>query len=283
MARKRNSKKLVTNKTTKDDKSKTNKFGKRSIKAICKEPIRNLKEHSTKPGKNSDYRGARIDLKDVREWDDFFTAADVEKLWTESPKLNQAVTRDLKQRETDRIIIGTPVRGGMFNEQCLVTSWDDVLKTLNLSFLKCAEALGKTGHIMIGDGQNAEWISPDAEADAHRKRPDYSGFLKEYDDDSQFLGDGPQKVFNRIPGDAKQQRKIRRDHFPPNGKLYKPKRRNLEAEKVLSQIHGYMDSHEARYGYIVTNEELICFRRRAGKWGQLDISKAIPHNVEANS
>jgi hypothetical protein len=90
-------------------------------------------------------------------------------------------------------------------------------------------------------------------------------------------------VFNRIPGDAKQFRKICRAMLPPDGERFKKKNKNKEAIKVLSQIHGYMDQHEARYGYLINNEELVCFRRRGTGWGQLDISEAIRHDVEADS
>jgi hypothetical protein len=91
---------------------------------------------------------------------------------------------------------------------------------------------------------------------------------------------GAKNVFNRIPGDAKLYRKIRRSWLPPNGELYLTGEREVEARKILTQVHGYMDMHEARYGYIVSDEELIFLRRRPGKWGQLDISPAIRHNVK---
>ena len=34
-----------------------------------------------------------------------------------------------------------------------------------------------------------------------------------------------------------------------------------EVEKFFIQIHDYMNRHEARYDYIVNDEELIFFRR----------------------
>jgi hypothetical protein len=43
-----------------------------------------------------------------------------------------------------------------------------------------------------------------------------------------------------------------------------------------------MYQHESRYiyGYIVTDQELICFRRRSTGWGQLDIAPVVLHKVE---
>jgi hypothetical protein len=54
-------------------------------------------------------------------------------------------------------------------------------------------------------------------------------------------------------------------------------RKREEVKKVLSQIHDYMDMHNNRYGYVITETELIMFRRRNKKetWGQLDFSPAI--------
>jgi hypothetical protein len=43
-----------------------------------------------------------------------------------------------------------------------------------------------------------------------------------------------------------------------------------------------MDMHESRYGYVVNDQELIFFRRRPGKWGQIDIGPAIRHDVKPN-
>jgi hypothetical protein len=65
--------------------------------------------------------------------------------------------------------------------------------------------------------------------------------------------------------------------IPPDGELYIQGIGFAEATKVLSQIHSYMDRSDARYGYIVTDEELIFFRRRGTGWGQLDVSPPIPH------
>lgn len=233
-------------------------------------------------GGNSDYSGRAIRLEDVKAWKEFFTAKEVEDLWNDSPALKKIVSERLKEKDTDRIVLGVPPAGGMHNETCLERAWDDIQKQLNLAFEKCAEALGQTQYVMMGDGQNAEFISPNAERNANRKRPDYAGYLKNSADDTQYLGKNPKAVFNRIPGDAKQFRHINRNMLPPDGSKYDPERSNAEAQKVLNQIHGYMDQREARYGYIVTNEELICFRRRDCGWGQLEVSEAIRHDVEAD-
>ena len=48
-----------------------------------------------------------------------------------------------------------------------------------------------------------------------------------------------------------------------------------EFNQVLSQINFYMIQHHARYGYILTDRELVAIRRRDGV-GNLDLSLRIP-------
>ena len=56
----------------------------------------------------------------------------------------------------------------------------------------------------------------------------------------------------------------------------------METKKVLNQIHDYMDMHHNRFGYVLSETELIMFRRRENGWnatpvwGQLDFSPNIP-------
>ena len=95
----------------------------------------------------------------------------------------------------------------------------------------------------------------------------------------QYAKDGPEKVANRIPGDAKLYTKIRRSMLPPDSDEFSS---DIEAEvvKILGQIHDYMDRHEARYGYLVNDEELIFFKRRGTGWGHMNISPAIRHDMD---
>jgi hypothetical protein len=71
--------------------------------------------------------------------------------------------------------------------------------------------------------------------------------------------------------------------LPPDGAEFKESRHaQAEAKKVLSQIHGYLDFSEARFGYIINDEELIFFRRRGTGWGHIDVSPAIRHDVDGD-
>jgi hypothetical protein len=48
----------------------------------------------------------------------------------------------------------------------------------------------------------------------------------------------------------------------------------VEGQKVMNQIHDYLDMHGNRYGYIITETELVMVRRRdeerSSRWGQMD-------------
>lgn len=257
----------------------------RTCKSVLRRPIYGLKSHNKERGDNSAFKGRRIELRHVELWKDFLKVEEVEALWEEYPDLDTVMEREWTAEESGRCLHGKPVTGANLNEQELeALSRSSGQYTINLVSEICAKALQGTDaptYVIMGDGASATWISPNAEECAKRKKPDYAGYLQ-HSDDSQYQGKRPTYLMNRIPGDAKLFRKIRRDWLPPDGTAFKAGKYEKEARKVLSQIHHYMDSHEARYGYIVNNEELIFFRRRDTGWGQLDISPAIRHDVEPN-
>jgi len=129
----------------------------------------------------------------------------------------------------------------------------------------------------LSGGADATWISSGAEPGSHGKKPDFSG--SEHDAaDPGFTNKKLDAKFNRIPGECKMSGKFGSRFIPPDGDLYLQRTGLTEARKVLSQIHCYMDRSEARYGYIVTDEELIFLGRRGTGWGQIDVSRPIPHD-----
>jgi hypothetical protein len=232
----------------------------------------------------SSYGGLRIDLKDVEVWDDFITCKDVEKLWEETSELESSYLTDMTAEDTDRVMLNEPVMGGINDEMGLEKKWATIQAEINLALLRYAQITQNTPSprvVIMASGQNALWVSPEAERKAKRKRPDYASYEIHWNDEK-FSNVKPTDVFNRIPGDAKKFPGVCRDKLPPDGRDYNKNTPNVTIRNVLSQIHGYMDRHEARYGYIITNEELICFRRSGKNWGKLDISPAFRHNVEAD-
>jgi hypothetical protein len=52
-----------------------------------------------------------------------------------------------------------------------------------------------------------------------------------------------------------------------------------EAEKVFTQIYNYMNYCNARYGYVLTNHELLMLERIPGQFGRLKVSQSIPLSV----
>jgi len=248
--------------------------------------LTNIDSRTIKGGKNSAYKGRAIDLRDVVRWsEDFFSVEEIEKIWEDDPEMEAIVTRPLTGDEMDFCVMAEqplPFKRKIHNEQCLERLWGAIQDQLNLVLWVCAKGVQKTEKptlVIIGDGEEATYISPDAEENADRKRPDHSGYMYNPANERKR---GKVKLHNRIPGDAKLYRKLRREMLPPDGKLYRSALKNVEALKALSQIHGYMDQHEARYGYIVTDQELICFRRSSTGWGHLEIGPAIRHDVKPN-
>jgi hypothetical protein len=256
-----------------------------NCKTLLQRPITCLKADIDTRDKNTTFDQRPVNLSHVKLWEDFITVEDVEEVWKQSPKLDAAMSRQLTEKEKGRILQESPISGANVNEQSFETLWrSNCHFTLNLINLICAQAIQEKDEPIfpiIWDGSSATWIAPNAQTGAESKRPDHAGFIR---DPSlpQYQEERGRNIFNRIPGDAKLFRKIRREMLPPDGMYYKTKTYIKEAQNVLNQIHYYMDSCEARYGYIVNNEELIFFRRRKTGWGHLDISPAIRHAVVPN-
>jgi hypothetical protein len=265
---------------------KNNKTPVHTCKTVLGRPILGLKAHIDTRDSNSDYKGRKIDPLHVELWDDFLTVEEVVALWKDNPEFEAVMEREWTAEESGRCLHGKPVTGANLNEMELEALWrSNAHHTINLVSEICAKELQGTDtptFAIMGDGASATWTSPKAEKGAKRKKPDYAGYITR-SDDTQYSGKGTSLLMNRIPGDAKLFRKIRREWLPPDGAAYLEGKYEREAIKVLSQVHGYMDAHEARYGYIVNNEELIFLRRRDTGWGQIDISPAIRHDVDVNT
>ncbi|EDN06288.1 predicted protein [Histoplasma mississippiense (nom. inval.)] len=82
--------------------------------------------------------------------------------------------------------------------------------------------------------------------------------------------------WNRAPGEVKPSWKWTsnlRNSLLPAGRR--------ECRQVLSQLNFYMKQHHARYGYIITDLELVPVRRRDDV-GNLDLAQPIPWNARGN-
>jgi len=91
---------------------------------------------------------------------------------------------------------------------------------------------------------------------------------------------------NLVPGEVKVAYKFQMEFLNatimhPSYGVPRPEETKVEeAEKVFTQIYQYMNRLEAHYGYLVTDQELICIRRRADEYGAMDISDSIPLSAE---
>lgn len=82
---------------------------------------------------------------------------------------------------------------------------------------------------------------------------------------------------NRAPGDVKPSWKwgthLRNDPLPGRRKEFK---------QALSQVNWYMKQHHTRYGYILTDRELVAIRR-LDREGRIELSAPIPWNAQGTA
>jgi len=259
-------------------------------------------DNATEDGNNSKYEAPEVDLKHLELWSDFFDNDEIKEMVAD-PRWNDVLTKPFGPEDLRKIRWDSPEAGGNISEHTFELLWFDITSALNLIHLKCAQrdqGVDDPIRIVIGSGECAKKMTSvpykkhlstrenrqggHEKKKANTKKPDYAAYLHVPGSKQQELKHKRMAVDNRIPGDAKLCRKIRRSMFPPDGEEYQPRNRKIlrEVGKVVTQIHDYMDRHEARYGYIVNDEELIFFRRRGTGWGHMDISPAIRHDTNGS-
>ncbi|EED22547.1 conserved hypothetical protein [Talaromyces stipitatus ATCC 10500] len=90
-------------------------------------------------------------------------------------------------------------------------------------------------------------------------------------DTAYFATDLPESTRpNRAPGDLKPSYKWSSDLR--NGPTQRDRK---EFKQALSQVNWYMKQHRARYGFILTDRELVAIRR-LDNYGNLELSDSIP-------
>ncbi|KAE8400504.1 hypothetical protein BDV37DRAFT_257340 [Aspergillus pseudonomiae] len=82
---------------------------------------------------------------------------------------------------------------------------------------------------------------------------------------------------NRAPGDIKTSWKWK--HTLGSSSNRKDR---TEFKKVLAQVNYYMRQHKTRYGFILTNVELVAIRRRDSN-GNLELSEPIPWTTRGDT
>lgn len=247
-------------------------------------PITHLASDNNEADTNSIYEGPAVTLSDIKEWEDFCVDEEIAAMLQDT-KLSEVLNSEFTDEQLEEFTWGVPRSGGKISEQTFERLWASVVHALNTIQWVCAasrEGHANPTYLVIGDGSCATRKAPEAAGFTERKKPDFAGY-ELVPGSKQYTKEEIKLTPNRFPGDAKLFRKIRRAMLPPDGKEYLTRKgAKTEAQKVMNQIHDYMDQHEARYGYVVNDQELILLKRRGTGWGHMDISPAIRHDVETN-
>lgn len=102
----------------------------------------------------------------------------------------------------------------------------------------------------------------------------YAQLIMNYRPDTAYFDEAlPGTSLNRAPGDIKPSFKW--NTGMANHAL--PTVRN-EYRQPLSQVNFYMNQHTARYGFLLTNTELVVFQRLDAN-GNLQLAASIPYNA----
>jgi hypothetical protein len=226
------------------------------------------------------YDNTIVEMDDVRSWEvweNFPTATEIESFVRSSPTLNrlfcEIAIEDFERTSNGPYDFEFPAGRDFFKQ---------------LSGLLRHACLGSPGY-QSGTGliTESKWVTigsgkwPANEHRPHPKVPDLTAFWT-YGDcftlkDTKSNPHLDQAVPCLIVGDMMLSSKFQHEMLRPGTGGTFPK----GAQYLVNKIHDYMDIHNDRYGYIITETELTMFRRReCMKWGQLDYSPAIPISAE---
>jgi hypothetical protein len=135
-----------------------------------------------------------------------------------------------------------------------------------------------------GDGMIIDGMEPDRSSFRYERSQDEDGALYA----CFCVCDHPNNMFNQniLPGEVKVAFKFRLELLTAKKKdasgILRPHGNQVkEAEKVFTQIYQYMNKLGTHYGYLITDQELICVRRCSpDQYGAIDITTSIPLSVE---
>ena len=239
-------------------------------------------------GKNTEYIDTSIDLDNLREWDDTFPT------FQEIYEFSKSTDLLIERFHTANI--GDPVGHVNFHNrfvdpmQPMVLCEEDLAAIANKFFdhlnllLQLATRPKKGDNYIHIHGFRPARLRRTG-GSSSRKKPDKTSFW--------FDGAHARRSF-----DEHYEKPLPATHIPClivgdyklNGKFRyrmlaeRAQANNDELQNVMNQIHDYMDMHHCRFGYILTEIELIMFRRRDEneKWGFMDFSRPIPRNAPEN-
>jgi hypothetical protein len=260
---------------------------------ILQNPIIYQPAIETRWKSTSKYDNTVVEMEDLCLWDNFPGVSEIEDFIKSIPELSHlfmeiALENALAKNWREKLY-GKENYMPSNAENSLAINYRDFFKELEaLIRLACQGVPGSVKGLIDGK----KWITTAGgkcamkrreEGNAQSKDPDLTSFWT--DGDYSHLNAtiaNPQpgrEVTCLLVGDYKMTTKFYHDMLFPNadGEFEK------DAQNVVNQIHDYMDMHHNRYGYIITQEELIMFRRREdpdNTWGQMDFSPSIPVTAE---
>ena len=263
---------------------------------VLLEPIIHQGILQSKSNTNSDYENTEVRMSDLRPWEKFPTFSDIESFSKSSDKLKR-IFHDLMLPNAARRmwyeeVLDDPGYIPSNEETSLIRNTHAFFAQLNAlirlactgpssKFANGVEGLKSKEWITIGGGKCA--MKRRAEGNPHKKIPDLAAYWT--DGNNSHLNPKKGKTDHSasqkdclLVGNFKMATKFSHEMLMSTSRRFKP-----EGKKVMNQIHDYMDMHHNRFGYIITQNELIMFRRRddgTETWGQVDYSPSIPVSTE---
>ena len=239
---------------------------------------------------NSDYKNTRVDLQFLKKWQNFPTFEEIKLFIRNNNKLRSiffdALLPNGGNEPWYQVLFRDPAHFPALEETSVVMNYCPFFAQLaSLIRLACqgvpeipdCRGLLKLKWVMIGSGKCA--MKRRSEGTPDMKNPDLVAFWTDGNHNSSLNFEKNKALHGKnvdclIVGDFKMATKFHSKmleaHKNRGGKI------GPEPTKVINQIHDYMDMHHNRFGYIITHNELIMFRRRNSEWGHLDYSDPIP-------
>jgi hypothetical protein len=224
---------------------------------------------------NTKYKNTSVILRDVKPWLDFPS-------YEEILKFSQCDYLNSRFHENKY-----PERGDGWNEffgkdHTVTSNENDVVAYLAILFrelralIRCVAFGRGESWVGIGGGELAMHRREGGNADS--KKPDRAAFWTNETGGSLSSRGAqasslPHETPCLIPGDNKRHIKFSHEKLK---QAISRIRGETEMGYVVNQIHDYMDMHHCRYGYVITEKQLIMFQRREGEWGRMEYSPGIP-------
>jgi len=236
---------------------------------------------------NTNYKNTEVRLENVKPWENFPTV-DTICSFSKQPALCRAF-HDIGLRVTGSQHWAEeyfpPDEVGCHSEAKVVANKEAFFQELNSLIRLACDPEGRGLHYVKIDGCEYAKLRR-KEGTATRKLPDrvsfwFYGKYPRVNSKDKGLRKDPTMIPCLLVGDYKMSAKFTHAMLVNGCSGVRGNDRN-QSQLVMNQIHDYMDMHHNLFGYIITDTELIMFRRRNdlidkdGRWGKVEYSPRIP-------